>query len=211
MTKLFESGSEGRSWLNLSLEESAQAIGEPIEKIAKALDWLESHGDIVVKPSQVRKRFRRLKDADASIVRELSEKMASVFEGREERDVARLEGVVSFLGSENCLTIELLAYFGEQDALCCGKCSSCLGRSAQLPAREYSELSLEDLELIQAVMAERQAALRNARQIARFLCGIASPASAGARLKQHRAYGIFSDLPFLEVFSAVQALGKHRI
>ena len=70
---------------------------------------------------------------------------------------------------------------------------------------------MEDLELIQKVMAERQAALRNPRQVARFLCGIASPASAGARLKQHRAYGIFAELPFLEVLAAVEALGKRRI
>ncbi len=211
LKKLFASGTEGRTWLNLSLEESSQIIGEPVEKIAKALDWLESHGDIFVKPSQVRKKFRRLREANATIVREISEKMAQVFQGREERDVARLESVIHFLGSANCLTTDLLAYFGEIGAAPCGKCSSCLGLAAGLPERDYTELSMEDLELIQKVMAERQAALRNPRQVARFLCGIASPASAGARLKQHRAYGIFAELPFLEVLAAVEALGKRRI
>ena len=211
LKRLFESGSEGRSWLSLSLEESSQAIGESTEKIAKALDWLESHGDIVVKPSKVRKRFRRLKEANSTIVRELSEKMAEVFGGREERDVARLEGVVEFLGSEKCLTAELLAYFGEENAATCGKCSSCLEAAVSLPEREFRELSLEDIELIQAVMRERQAALRNPRQIARFLCGIASPASTGSRLKSHRAFAIFSDLPFLEVLATVKALGDRRI
>lgn len=208
---LFASATEGRSWLNLSLDESSQAIGEPVEKIAKALDWMEAHGDIRVKPSQVRKRFRRLKAADATIVRELSEKMSAVFAGREERDLERLEGVLSFLGSNKCLTTELLHYFGEMDEAKCGTCSSCRGQAATLPEREYRELSLEDIDLIQALIEERQAALRSPRQLARFLCGIASPATTGARLKQHRGFGIFSNLPFLEVLTAVQALGKQRI
>ncbi|MGJ8722958.1 MAG: RecQ family ATP-dependent DNA helicase [Roseibacillus sp.] len=211
LEKLFATGKMGRSWLNLSLEESAEQLGESTEKIAKALDWLEAHGDIVVKPSKVRKRFRRLKEADATIVKELSEKMGRVFEGREDRDVGRLESVVTFLGSSQCLTTQLLDYFGEIDAEVCGQCSSCQGKGATLPERSYQELSLEDVELIQTLIAERQAALRTPRQLARFLCGIASPASTGSGLKRHRAHGIFANLPFLEVLATVQALGKHRI
>ncbi|GHC56702.1 ATP-dependent DNA helicase RecQ [Roseibacillus persicicus] len=211
LQKLFVTGREGRSWLSFSLEDSANTLGEPVDKIAKTFDWLESHGDIIVKPSKVRKRYRRLKEANATIVRELAEKMARVFTGREERDVARLESVVDFLGETECLTTHLLGYFGEKDAERCGKCSACLGLAQPLPERAYPELSLEDLELIQTLMAERQAALRNPKQMARFLCGIASPASAGTGLKRHRAFGIFADLPFQEVFLAVEALGNRRI
>lgn len=211
LQKLFGSGRKGHTWLNLALEESAQALGEPVDKIAKALDWLEAHGDIVVKPSKVRKRFRRLRETNTTEVRELAAQMGKVFLAREERDVVRLEKVVSFLESESCLTTELLAYFGEENASACGKCSVCLGKRFPLPERDCPELGLKDIELMQSLMAERQAALRHPRQMARFLCGIASPASAGAGLKKHRAYGILSDLPFLEVLAALEALGKSRI
>lgn len=211
LRKLFACGKEGRSWLSFSLEEVAQEMGESSEKIGKTLDWLESHGDVVVKPSKVRKRFRRLKEANASIVRELSEKMAQVFAGREDRDVERLESVVAFLDCEECLTVRLLSYFGETDAEKCEKCSSCLQIRRELPERSYPELSLEDLELIQTVMAERQAALRTPRQVARFFCGIASPASSGGGLKRHRAFGIFAEMPFLEILAVIKALGENRI
>ena len=211
LKKLFDTGKEGRSWLSFSLEKSAQELGESVEKIAKTFDWLEAHGDIVVKPSKVRKRFRRLKDANATIVRKLSAKMAEVFAGREERDLLRLESVIAFLGHEGCLTTRLLDYFGETGGAACGKCSSCCERRKNLPPRDSGELSLDDLDLIQGIMAERQPALRNPRQMTRFLCGIASPASAGSGLKRHRGYGIFGNLPFLEVLSAVEALGERRI
>ena len=137
--------------------------------------------------------------------------MAQVFVGREERDVERLESVVAFLDCEECLTVRLLAYSGEIDAERCGKCSSCLKIGRKLLERSYPELSLEDLELMQTVLAERQAALRAPRQVARFFCGIASPASAGGGLKRHRAFGIFAEMPFLEVLTVIEALGKHRI
>ena len=125
--------------------------------------------------------------------------------------MGRLESVIAFLGSEQCLTTRLLDYFGEVDAEVCGQCSVCLGKGAALPERSSPELSLEDVELIQTLIAERQAALRSGRQLARFLCGIASPASTGARLKRHRGFGIFANLPFLEVLAAVKALGKNKI
>ena len=211
LNRLFDSGKQGRSWLTLSLADSGEALGETTEKIAKSLDWLESHGDIVVKPSKVRKRYRRLKEANASLVRELSEEMAKVFAAREERDVIRLESVVSYLGSRECLTTRLLAYFGELEAEACEKCSVCEGRAAELPDRSVAELSLEDLELIQTLQQERHPALRTPRQIARFLCGIASPASTGTGLKRHQAFGIFINFPFLDVLASAKALGKNRI
>lgn len=210
LTRLFASGKEGRSWLSFSLEASAEALGETPEKIGKALDWLEGHGDIIVKPSKVRKRFRRLKETNTSEVRALAEEMSSVFAGREERDVVRLEGVMAFLGAKDCLTTHLLSYFGEKNAEVCGKCSVCKGQVAELPTRVYPELSLKDLELIHSVQDEREAALRTPRQAARFFCGIASPASTAARLKKHNAFGVFGKLPFLEVWATVQSLGDRR-
>jgi len=140
--------------------------------------------------------------------------MAQIFIERESRDLERLDTVVSFLRDEQCLVLRLLDYFGELDQRSCGVCSSCQaiekeGRS--FPERELPELSIEDLQLIQTIMAERQAALRSPRQLARFFCGIASPASAGARLKQHRAYGIFNNFAFEDVLAAISALGKNRI
>ncbi len=47
-------------------------------------------------------------------------------------------------------------------------------------------------------------ALRSSRQLARFLCGIASPAATRAKLKNHPAFATLSDVPFATVLDAVK-------
>ncbi|MBK1833120.1 RecQ family ATP-dependent DNA helicase [Roseibacillus ishigakijimensis] len=210
LQRLFAAGRPGRSWLSFSLEETAEKLGEQVEKVRKTFDWLEAHGDIVVKPSKVRKSFRRLRAADATEVRGLAAMMGEVFLQREERDVERLDRVVDFLAEPHCLTVRLLAYFGEEGVGRCGKCSACRGLQKPLPERVNRELGLEELEVIQAVKGERQPALRSPRQLARFFCGLVSPASAGARLKGHRAFALFEAVPFLEVLAAVEVLEGRR-
>jgi ATP-dependent DNA helicase RecQ len=44
------------------------------------------------------------------------------------------------------------------------------------------------------------------RQLARFLCGMTSPASIRARLTRHEAFGILSDIPFSEVLAIAEAV-----
>jgi ATP-dependent DNA helicase RecQ len=48
--------------------------------------------------------------------------------------------------------------------------------------------------------------LASPRQLARFLCGMSSPATTRARLTRHDAFGIWSDLPFTEVLAIAKAL-----
>ena len=44
----------------------------------------------------------------------------------------------------------------------------------------------------------------SARQLARFLCGIASPALSTAKLTRHPRFGAAAEAPFAEVMSAVK-------
>lgn len=203
-----------RGWLIFPLAEIALEMGESPQKISKTFEWLEGHGDIFLKVTRVRKTFRRLREADSTSVRELSSQFGETFRRREERDLARLDRVVEFLSERECLSSNILAYFGEDGAPPCGICHVCRDegvREGPLIAREVPELSMEDLELIQAVMSEREAALRNPRQLTRFLCGIASPASVASGLKRHRAFGILTQNSFQEVLATVEALGTRRL
>jgi ATP-dependent DNA helicase RecQ len=214
LRRLFSFGQQKWGWRVFDLREVAAELGEPIDKIAQTFEWWETHGDVALKVMKVRKRFRRLRETDSSVVRMLAGEFSEVFERREDRDLERLDRMVAFLQDEYCLTVNLLSYFGEEDAAPCGICSACgapEGGVKAPPERKVPELSVEDLQLIQTVMAERQGALRSPRQIARFFCGITSPASAGAKLKKHRGYGILAENPFQDVLAAVEALGKRRI
>ena len=60
---------------------------------------------------------------------------------------------------------------------------------------------------IRALVAENHAALGSPRQLARFLCGMSSPAATKARLSRHDAYGLLTELPFSEVLNIAEAVG----
>ena len=58
--------------------------------------------------------------------------------------------------------------------------------------------------LVDAVRAEGHAALREPRALARFLCGLSSPAFTRARLGRHPRFGALEEWPFASVLAAAQ-------
>jgi ATP-dependent DNA helicase RecQ len=56
------------------------------------------------------------------------------------------------------------------------------------------------------VVREELPALRQARQIARFLCGLTSPATSRAKLGKHDAFGLLEAIPFREVLEQVETM-----
>ena len=58
--------------------------------------------------------------------------------------------------------------------------------------------------LLRQLRAESHDALATPRQLARFLCGIASPATTRAKLRTHALFGAFESVPFQEVLAFVE-------
>ena len=62
------------------------------------------------------------------------------------------------------------------------------------------------MSIIDQVHRENQSALRQPRQLARFLCGLSSPATTRARLQRHEHFGLLEEVPFLDVLTHVESL-----
>lgn len=216
LRKLFASGKTGYKWSEINPEESAEVIGESREKIIKALGHLEDLGDVAVKPSRIRQGYRPLKKPEN--LKELTDRLIDLFERREASDLARLQEVVDYALTDGCLYSLLLDHFGEKMARC-GHCSRCLGKRppAELPASPVPEILQVDLEIIRQLVREKHAGLRSPRQLARFLCGMTSPATtytwflpSGARRKQrlttHDGYALLEEQNFQEVLELCETL-----
>ena len=122
-------------------------------------------------------------------------------------DLARVDAVFEMATSRRCLAASLVGYFGETLEGRCGRCSAC-GRSSplgELPVSEVEELSLEELERIQAVVAEKRPALSSPERLARFLCGIYSPAMMRFRLYGHKQWGMLDRLAYDDVLAIARA------
>ncbi|MEM7700180.1 MAG: RecQ family ATP-dependent DNA helicase, partial [Verrucomicrobiota bacterium] len=87
-------------------------------------------------------------------------------------------------------------------------CSACLGGSAagQLPTSPRTGITLESAEAIRQTHAENHPALRQSRQLARFFCGLSSPATTKAKLHRDDRFGLLSEIPFMEVLEHIETL-----
>lgn len=201
---MFDASKKGRVWDHLEPAVAAEALNESRDRIVAAITYLEEQGDLEVQVTGLRHGFVRLGDPDAVA---LAEDMVQTFERREKQDIKRLEQVVAFAEHKGCLTRHLLAYFGEDLSADCGHCDGCLQNSGHaLPRSPVRALGDVHREVILHVQKEGHEALKHPRQLARFLCGLTSPATSRARLARHPRFGCFAELPFSDVLNFVEKL-----
>jgi len=199
---LLQHARKGRTWFTLDADEVARAIGEPRDRIVKALGYLEEKGDLVLQASGLRQGYRLLQ---AAVDRgELETTMAARFARREEQDISRINRMRAWAEQGGCLTAHLLDYFGEAHGGC-GHCSRCDGEAARpLPAMRRTPPGEPQAARLRELHAEGHAALATSRQLARFLCGLSSPATSRAKLRKHGTYGLLASTPFAEVLAFVE-------
>ena len=200
LKSLFASGKRGTRLLTIEPDAAAEKLGESRDRILKALSYLEEAGDIEIKPSGLRHKFRLLAGAKERNPREIATWLHGLFTSREKQDLARLDGIVEFTSAHGCSVRRLLEYFGEKTISDCGHCGRCQGEKATpLPKGNDADISQADVEAITTLRAEGHAALRAKRQLARFLCGISSPAVTRDRLTRHDSFGRLEAVPFSKV------------
>jgi ATP-dependent DNA helicase RecQ len=106
------------------------------------------------------------------------------FEALEEREVARLAEIVDFIEGDGCHWRRLAGHFGETLAAPCGRCTHCATgrRVSLLPATRADPLP-SPRSWPSCAGGTRSSA--EPRVMARFLCGLSSPALSRAKLTRH--------------------------
>lgn len=205
LRKLFATGKAGRLWHRFDHEESSSALGIDEELVRRALSELADHGDAVLRPHGLRHAYRLAAGAERTVPA-VTAFLRGRFEARETAEIARLHQVVDLCEAPQCLPQQLIAHFGESIAPC-GNCAVCLGEhtGGPLPATKRGELTIEDAALIREAKAQHHPALRQPRQLARFLCGLSSPATTRARLNRDDRFGALAEVPFLEVLEQCES------
>jgi ATP-dependent DNA helicase RecQ len=210
LTALFGAGRRGPKYLTLEINAAALRIGEPRDRIVKALTWLEETGAITQKPAGLRHGFRLCGDAARRDPATVAAHLAGLFAHREQRDSERLTQILEFTQQPGCITARLLGYFGESlSEPNCGHCHFCRtgqpSERIELPATPLVPLTEEAMADIRALRLEGNASLSNPRQLTRYLCGLASPATSRSRLTRRPEFGRYGATPFRAVQAAVEA------
>jgi ATP-dependent DNA helicase RecQ len=203
--QLIDAGEPTRGWLQFQPTLLAETWHVSRDKIVAALNGLQAAGDVALNVSGVRHAYHLSKPA--ADPRDLTDMLAARFQAREQADLDRLREVLGLSAHRGCLTGYLTRHFGEILKEPCGHCDRCRGVPAtslkRPPARRATD---DELIAVRGLVAENHPALTSPRQLARFLCGMSSPATTRARLTRHPACGLLADLPFAEVLAIAGAV-----
>jgi ATP-dependent DNA helicase RecQ len=202
LRNLFATARPGRVWSHLHPGESAAALNEPRGRVTAAVGYLEEKEELTVQATGLRHGYRLL--GPIPDPRNLIDNLRETFAERETRDIARLRGVLAYAEQSGCLTRHLLDYFGEKGASDCDDCSRCRqGEGQRLSRTAPLEPGAAEAEIALRVRAESHPSLTHPRQLARFLCGITSPAATRAQLSRHPDFGALGEFPFRKVLGLV--------
>ena len=204
IARLLAAGEMKRWWWYFYPVKLAVDFSIPREKIVALLNDLQAAGDIMLTVSGVRHAYRMKKDpGDLKL---LIAGLVEKFQQRVQADLVRLSQVLGISSQRGCLTAYLTKHFGEKLDQPCGHCDRCRGVPAKTIKRpKFRRATDEELSLVKDLVDQKHAALATPRQLARFLCGMASPAATRARLTRHNAFALLSDLPFADVLVIAEA------
>jgi ATP-dependent DNA helicase RecQ len=208
VSRLFALAKKGRTWYRLDPATAAAALGADRERVMRALHYLEEQGLIELRANEPRLCFTRVDSGDLDATA-LLDKLTQRFQRREEQEVGRIQQVLALVEHTGCQTQALVDYFGEQLELPCGHCAFCETGSVQsLPAQPASppiEDELDRVSFAQVIRAYPEA-LADARQQARFLVGLSSPATTQSKLTRHALFGSLQAYRFRDVLAWCQSI-----
>ena len=213
VSRVIDLSQHGRIWYTIDADRAEKELQQPRRRIVRCLEVLEERGLAEIRASEPKMRFSVL--PNTSNVNDVSQKIYDRLVERETQEVTRVEQVVSLVTTPHCYANAISRHFGEIRSTPCGVCSFCLGANQQRMATISTKNSSSDFDLDWEACAvlrrENKKALMDARQMARFLCGLTSPAATHGKLTKHPMFGILSSIPFQTVLERVESLATEVV
>jgi ATP-dependent DNA helicase RecQ len=203
LQKLLAQAKKAQTWFHVNLDEVCRNIGEPRDRVVRALDYLAEQKWLELKTAGVRQKYhmRNRPFDQAALVKTLYTRVLQ----REAREIERLRQVAQWVGQDSCQVAALGRHFGDPLERPCGHCSWCAqgGKPAVIPARVGQSIDAAVWSKAEALRREHPHELGQPRAFARFLCGVNSPWLVKAKLQNHRLFGALTDVPFGEVLRKI--------
>ncbi|WP_445400666.1 RecQ family ATP-dependent DNA helicase [Zobellella sp. An-6] len=199
LRQLFDGSPQARSWCQVNFEAIRQRAGGERQRVIRALDYLHQQGWISLESKQMIEVYRVLQsgfDPEAEAAR-----LHALFRQKERSELSRLEEMIDFFESDDCLSRRLAGYFADHQApVRCGHCSVCAGRPARLPPPALPPLPAPaQLEQWCRVLQQEDGTPLSTHSLACFLCGISTPLLNRLKARGKPGFGALERQRFGEV------------
>lgn len=203
LEQLLKQAKKARTWFNIDLDAAAKVLAAPRDRVVKALDYLAERGWLKLEAAGMRHRYRRLRSPpDLSA---LAESLHARCVKREQQEISRLKQVVDLARQAGCQVASLCRHFGETRTVRCGHCTRCLGDASAAPAVRRLVPPVDEATFAKAQAVRRETpALATSVAMARWLCGITSPALTKAKLSSHALFGALAEQPYSQVLARLE-------
>ncbi len=203
--KLIRSGESAYGSLHFRLHEIAQKTGISRDKAAAAIIELAAAGDIRMEQRGLREVYQMEKTRDPDVTKIISD-ISQRFDARAAYEHERICAVIDFAQTRRCRSVYLSKYFGIRNTQPCGICDICRGeKPIKLTAVPLLDIPTAEWAAMSALRAENHPALSTPLQMARFFCGISSPASYKAKLQRRAEFGLWQHHRFADILQMLQA------
>jgi ATP-dependent DNA helicase RecQ len=179
LTAIFTQTRFKKIWGELDFDSLNQAYPCQRSRVISALDYLQDNGHIVLETKKMTEVYQV--NTLALLDSQLAAKCQAYFEEKQQSEIKRIEALISFFVSTQCLSNRLSAYFDEVNPPHkCGHCSVCRGHFAQLKYSVDRVLPSDSdligylIELIEHMQSRGKNSLSDST-LTRFLTGLIVP------------------------------------
>ncbi len=168
-------------WTTVDIEKIVTESGSNRQRVLTALEYFDEKEWISLRPKTSVDVFEIIQKEFS--IDSTAKELTALFSQKEEKDISRIHSMIEFFEKDQCLARNLSAYFGENLAENCNRCSVCLNKkSTQLPFTEFPALEEYDFEILVQPLVNAADTTLSVNQITRYFCGIPTP-----RLVQYKA------------------------
>ncbi len=194
---------KGRTWFTLNMVLATQRLNTQRTRIVKAVEYMADQQWMEVQVADLVHGYRWLQRIDET-KKTLADKLHELLVRRERSEVGRLDDVFRLAAADSCQSLTLSSHFGETVSEPCGRCTACLGQGHHvIPQPESRLIGSAAQRAIEQLAAQHPDRFTSARDRARFLCGLSSPAFVRARLTRDPNFGVCQCVPFADVLRQV--------
>ncbi len=199
---MFRHARKAKTWCHLDLDATAASLGQPRERLVRAMDYLGEQQMLELKAAGVRNRYRRLKSPEDTVA--LADQLHQSSLQREEREIGRLRQVLDWIQADHCQVAALCEHFDSPLEAPCGHCTWCERQEPTVLAdRTIPPIPANIWDDAANLQREKPDVLSHPVVMTRFLCGVTSPSISRARMGSHPLFGRLRRVPFRQVLDRI--------
>ncbi|MGR5078294.1 RecQ family ATP-dependent DNA helicase [Photobacterium swingsii] len=210
---IFACSPKARTWHSIDFDALWQGYSADRKRVVAAMDYFNEKGWITLESKQMTDVYSINNlhfDTD-----KLALQLHSVFTQKETNEIDRLNNMLAFFESSECLSHRLAQYFADDNApQQCGHCSVCRNNIATLPSQRLdAELPSENTlkawcdPFIEAVEKQTQTK-PSPHAIARFLIGMTTPLNTKVKARQMSGFAKLEQYPFQHILNNIHVFAK---